>query len=129
MGMLVTVSLNALFLIPLFLLPIGVSWFCKGRYLTPIVVGGISGVAIAIYLNVSGYLLFTKVFVSDLLFQANLLVGAFLYSLLQRAIGSVLPQPSPPHVTNLALAHFGLLLILYALAGAVVGFAVGLARK
>jgi hypothetical protein len=129
MSGIVKIFYSVLFLTPLFLLPVLITYYFKEKNISKFVTGFISGGTIGIYLNISGYFLFTKVFIADLLFHINLFMTSFIYMFIQKIFTGLLTQTDPQNVTNMMIVNSIITIIIYGLFGVIISMLVDLLKK
>ena len=120
---------NILYLVPIFVIPILIGYYFKDKSISYLIVGSISGGAIGLYLTLSNYFLFTKLFLSDVLFHMNLFFTSFIYAFIQKIFSSSVTQADPQNMTNTIFINSIILIILYGCLGAVVGVLINIVKK
>lgn len=112
---------NLLYLVPLYLLPRLIAEWAGGRGVKPVWGGALSGVAIGGYLAITAYLLFGKLFLSDLAFQFNLALSAFMVAALDRVnlVSGLKAGQEAPLIALMTLVQ----VLIYGCLGGLVGWA------
>lgn len=129
MQSILSVIYNILYLAPIFAMPILIGYYFKDKSIPYFIVCSISGGAIGLYLTLSNYFLFTKVFLSDVLFHVNLFFTSFIYAFIQKIFSSSLTQADPQNMTNTIFISSIILVILYGCLGAVVGVLIDIVKN
>ena len=129
MQSILSVIYNILYLLPIFAIPILVGYYLKDNSIPYIIIGSISGGAIGLYLTLANYFLFTKLFLSDVLFHVNLFFTSFIYAFIHKMFSNPVTQADPQHMTNTIFINSIILIILYGCSGAVVGVLISIVKK
>ncbi len=120
------VVLNVAYLTPVYLLPKLIFWWTGTRGIRHLWGGIASGAAVGGYFAWTGHLLFTRLFVSDLLFHVHLIVSGIVYNALVKV--SLMPEVELGQEPFLTASTAVIQVLLYAGVGAVIGLLLDLRK-